>query len=313
MSIVRLPAPERDYYPVKHAISRDKRLGWAARGLLIHLLSRPDNWKVSVANLCNEVADSSESSGRDRTYKIISQLIDAGYMARVRLRKKGAFSGQTIIVGEDPAIVSKAVQDIESDNADLPDTAPPDADSPDPENPDTALPDLDTRAQRKNDSKEIPKKEEISTQSAANADLPHFSVDNTTSDFGKNIAADLNANPEKPFRHKPDPAIMSGTCRKHLSSVSVCHCKDCKIACKRLILNAKNLWQAKGYFDSPQVKTLLPYWTDWNTTHSVQEILDQISADIRQKLYKPGEKKHFSTVIDSAICSLDYSKNGAVA
>lgn len=103
MSIIRAPRPESSFYILNKAISEDKRLGWAARGLLIYLLGKPDNWNVSVQALVNETAESSERSARDRTYSIIGQLIESGYITRIQSKNDdGRFAGYDYIVGEIP-------------------------------------------------------------------------------------------------------------------------------------------------------------------------------------------------------------------
>ena len=142
-----------------HKIARDKRLGWSARGVLIYLLTRPDNWQVSVPNLMNEVGESSQRTGRDATYKIINQLIEAGYMARVQNRNAdGSLGEQEIIVGEDPEIVAKCVEDHKKEPlTEKPEAVqPPLPDLPDTELPDTGSPDTVKRTQRYNEYKDIP-------------------------------------------------------------------------------------------------------------------------------------------------------------
>lgn len=103
MSIIRSPRPEANFYVLDKAISEDKSLGWAARGLLIYLLGKPDHWSVSVQALVNEVAASGEVSGRDRTYALIKQLIEAGYIVRTQGKGEGGkFSSYDYYVNEQP-------------------------------------------------------------------------------------------------------------------------------------------------------------------------------------------------------------------
>lgn len=118
MSIVRAPRPESSFYILDKAISEDKRLGWAARGFLIYLLGKPDHWKVSIQALVNETSESSERSARDRTYAIINQLIDAGYIVRSQGKSDGGkFAAYDYVVSEKP------VTDLPY--TDCPDTAEP--------------------------------------------------------------------------------------------------------------------------------------------------------------------------------------------
>lgn len=84
MTIIRAPRPETRYYVLNKSISEDKRLSWAARGMLIFLLGKPDHWKVSVPALINETADAARSTGRDAVYNLLSELIETGYVKRVK-------------------------------------------------------------------------------------------------------------------------------------------------------------------------------------------------------------------------------------
>ena len=103
MSIIRAPRPDSNFYMLDKAISEDKSLGWAARGLLIYLLGKPDHWTVSVQALVNDVSESCEASGRDRTYALIKQLIDAGYVVRQQSKgETGKFSSYDYLVSEKP-------------------------------------------------------------------------------------------------------------------------------------------------------------------------------------------------------------------
>ncbi len=103
MSIIRAPRPDSNFYLLNKDISEDKSLGWAARGLLIFLLGKPDHWAVSVQALVNEVENSSEANGRDRTYSLITQLIEAGYIVRRQGKgEAGKFSSYDYLVSEKP-------------------------------------------------------------------------------------------------------------------------------------------------------------------------------------------------------------------
>jgi DNA replication protein DnaC len=101
MSIVRAPRPTYGFLILRNEVSNDKRLSWAARGLLVYLLSKPDDWNVSVAQLVAETKESDNPLGRDGVYKILKQLIDAGYVKKIETKNKGQFSGIDYIVSDD--------------------------------------------------------------------------------------------------------------------------------------------------------------------------------------------------------------------
>lgn len=123
MSIIRAPRPQSNFYLLDKRISEDKRLSWAARGLLVYLLGKPDNWKVSVQALVNETALAYKSTGRDAVYNLLSELQQAGYAHRRQMRLTSGLMGEIEYhISEEP----------------LPEN--PEA-APLPEKPDTADPD----------------------------------------------------------------------------------------------------------------------------------------------------------------------------
>lgn len=85
MSIIRGPRPDSNFYMLDKRISEDKRLGWAARGLLIYLLGKPDHWKVSVPALIAETGIAGMKTGRDGVYRILEELRLAGYVRHDRI------------------------------------------------------------------------------------------------------------------------------------------------------------------------------------------------------------------------------------
>jgi hypothetical protein len=91
MSIIRAPRPQSNFYMLDKKISEDKRLSWAARGMLIFLLGKPDHWRVNIQALINETVDSCGPVGRDGVRRIIGDLIGAGYVVRTQARDGGTF------------------------------------------------------------------------------------------------------------------------------------------------------------------------------------------------------------------------------
>jgi hypothetical protein len=122
--IRRAPRPTSNFYVLDKAISEDSRLGWVARGMLIFLLGKPDNWTVSAAALVNETAKAFRSTGRDGVYASLRELKDAGYLRALGERSNGGtFSSADYLV-------------VESPHTDFPDVV----DRPDTENPNAVLP-----------------------------------------------------------------------------------------------------------------------------------------------------------------------------
>jgi hypothetical protein len=74
-------------------IAEDPRLGWAARGLLLWLVSRHDAG-ICISRLIKETERSARPAKRDAVYKTINELIESGYIRRQQRRtEKGRMSG----------------------------------------------------------------------------------------------------------------------------------------------------------------------------------------------------------------------------
>lgn len=83
---------------VSNGIIRDKTLSLKARGLLIFMLSLPDNWEYSIQGLtyaCNE--------GRESIRTGVRELEKAGYLFRQQQRDdKGRMGGAEYVISETP-------------------------------------------------------------------------------------------------------------------------------------------------------------------------------------------------------------------
>lgn len=84
MSIIRAARPQSNFYILDKHISEDVCLSWAARGLLIFLLGKPDHWRISVEHL-RKASPDKRGNGREAIYGYINELIDTGYISRKKL------------------------------------------------------------------------------------------------------------------------------------------------------------------------------------------------------------------------------------
>jgi len=136
VSIIRGPRPETKFYTLDKSISEDPRLSWAARGLLIFLLGKPDHWEVSVKHLINQTKDAlGKSSGRDGVRVILKELEAAGYLTADYARSNaGSFNGMAYTVHEIPRDDSPETENPSSGNG-SPETAFPAPAKPAPANP----------------------------------------------------------------------------------------------------------------------------------------------------------------------------------
>lgn len=140
--IRRAPRTESNFYILDKQISEDTRLTWAARGLLIYLLGKKDNWEVSVAHLQKQTDDSVKPTKRDGIYNLLNELISSGYVSRVPSERDGGkFSGMDYLVSEVPC-------------TDLTDAAENTEFEPRPPLPHTAAPLTVTTIQVSNDIKQ---------------------------------------------------------------------------------------------------------------------------------------------------------------
>lgn len=81
--IRRAPRPDDHYTVIRNAVLRDDRLSYRARGILAAILSRPDNWKISRDALAREGRE-----GRDAVNTALNELVDAGYIQRIRTQQE---------------------------------------------------------------------------------------------------------------------------------------------------------------------------------------------------------------------------------
>lgn len=88
---------DNPYKMIRQATLEDGRLSWEARGMIGYLLMKPDNWTITVPNLMRE-----GGCGRDKTYRIVGELVELDYLERIDTREEGKFSETTYHVHESP-------------------------------------------------------------------------------------------------------------------------------------------------------------------------------------------------------------------
>lgn len=75
---------EARFTVIDNQLATDSRLSFGARGLLVYLLSKPDNWEVRLEDLVK-----ASPAGRTAVSRMIHELEEAGYMRRVQERGEG--------------------------------------------------------------------------------------------------------------------------------------------------------------------------------------------------------------------------------
>jgi hypothetical protein len=83
---------------VPNDIPNHPNLSWKAKGLLLYLISRPDDWSVYVTQLSKVGKD-----GKEATANGLKELINEGYVYRSLNRDgKGKFKGYNYLVSDEP-------------------------------------------------------------------------------------------------------------------------------------------------------------------------------------------------------------------
>jgi len=100
---------------IQRDVLQDQRLSFRARGILAYLLSLPDGWKTSAAQLSKQLkehpesADSKAKEGREAVERALRELVTVGYLGRERVQGEGGTWSTVWIFGDDPAAVAEAV------------------------------------------------------------------------------------------------------------------------------------------------------------------------------------------------------------
>ena len=79
MSIVRV-RKDANYFAASNEPFNDAGLSWEARGLMGYLLSKPDNWKINIADL-----EKKGPAGTHKLRRMLAELRKSGYMNRIRV------------------------------------------------------------------------------------------------------------------------------------------------------------------------------------------------------------------------------------
>lgn len=106
--IIRAPRnADHPYFLLSRSVPQDARLSWEARGVLCYVLSKPDHWEMQVQDLMNgggAPGNVASRTGRDKVYRILSELERTGYVRRERRRlPNGRFEWGPYIVDEYPS------------------------------------------------------------------------------------------------------------------------------------------------------------------------------------------------------------------
>ncbi len=114
MSVIKVTLRDKPYVCLSKHCLEQVDLSWGARGLHAYFISKPPNWQIKVFHLIK-----CSPHGKDTVYKLINELIGAGYIERIQERDPVTreFKGYDYIVYEEPEPKqddSEIVEQIES-------------------------------------------------------------------------------------------------------------------------------------------------------------------------------------------------------
>jgi hypothetical protein len=71
---------------IDRGLAQFGELTWQARGLMLYLLSLPDDWKISINHLASSTDKSRQPAKRKAVYAMLDELIEHGYISRTRIQ-----------------------------------------------------------------------------------------------------------------------------------------------------------------------------------------------------------------------------------
>lgn len=281
MSIIRTEHNrENPYVMLNKSPLEDRDLSWEAKGIWSYLISRKDNWKVSVAHLSKIYPK--KGGGRDAIYSILNELIEKGYCKKEGQAhtEKGKFTAYEYVIYE-----FKICSTV---------TASPEAAEPETDQPDTVEP---ATSNKSNTVKNDCIKKSSSTKEPANA------VD----------AADFSSKePDKPkAATQPRELQFTDAEREELNNYTPQQIEEATASTNDLCSSKANRSRVKYFF---KVLTSQPKksknQSSINNAESVKEILKHwiIPKNIKIEFYYSYLEIQFSGHANAK--TLSYSEKG---
>lgn len=118
MSIVRAPRGQEKFLVVSNSVAQDGCLTMRALGVLVRLLSRPDNWATNSETLAREF-----NCGRDQVRGALRELQSAGYIKIQKTQNEKGHWSSSWVVFDKPVHDEKSHDD--APKTDLPEFGKP--------------------------------------------------------------------------------------------------------------------------------------------------------------------------------------------
>ncbi|MEZ8965524.1 hypothetical protein AB6E53_02435 [Vibrio breoganii] len=151
MSIIRSKRAG-NFTVISNVVFERNTLSFQAMGMLCYLLSKPDSWEVSIAELQKVTHGTAKKTGRDGVYAILKELKQVGFVTT----KKSANGDLDYFVHDLPQKPQK------------PNTANTEQANPDTDKPDTANPDL-AKPTQVNTEYKVNTEEEVKTKAKSDS------------------------------------------------------------------------------------------------------------------------------------------------
>ena len=106
---------ENPYVMINKHFIHDETISFKAKGILLYIFSRPDDWQIYETEIVKHAKDS-----RSSVRSGVAELLAAGYMFREKNREKGKFKGYDYEVYETPQIHRVRFSDTEKPTSEKP-------------------------------------------------------------------------------------------------------------------------------------------------------------------------------------------------
>jgi hypothetical protein len=250
---------------VNNELVEDSRLSWKARGLLIFILSKPDNWQVSERHLAT-----CSSEGVTAVRAGLKELEDSGYLKRERYRAEDGRWEWCSVIYESPCSGFPSME--------KPRTGQPSTGQPSTGQPSTGQPSMEnlsniTKTERTNT--ERIKTEEIKTQKQSPSALAQPTADRAVDGFDFEVWFETIFWPQYPRKMGKDGA------KKGLLRIVKSAAKSAEVLVGLTRWLASHDWAKEG-------GKFIPYGSTWvNGRRWLDEPESQADAEKRMV----GERK----------------------
>jgi len=99
---IRKGRPSAGYTVVQNSLINHPSLSIEARGLMIYLLSRPEDWELQIGDVRRFLGREGKPCGRDKAYAVVRELKDSRYVVMCEDVDGSHFKGVTYYIFDEP-------------------------------------------------------------------------------------------------------------------------------------------------------------------------------------------------------------------